>query len=148
MTLVGAVAVSLPQLPLRKDPENCFWEKGDAQDTGSIYFPAIGQQAPILLGNWDFLASLTPLQLIRPTLFKSKKGGLIGRPSSFYLPHFCLIRSTASLTFSLSPKALRRKKPSPEGPKPEPGVPTTWHSLSNLSKNSQELSPPGVLSQM
>lgn len=41
-----------------------------------------------------------------------------------------LIRSTASIVFSLLPKAVRRKKPSPFLPKPAPGVPTTFTLLS------------------
>jgi len=42
-----------------------------------------------------------------------------------YLPHFSLIRCTAASIFFRSPKAERRKYPSPLGPKPLPGVPTT-----------------------
>ena len=41
------------------------------------------------------------------------------------------MRSTASSVFFRLPKALRRKYPSPEGPKPDPGVPTTCASASN-----------------
>ena len=36
-----------------------------------------------------------------------------------------LILSTASMVFSLLPNAVSRKYPSPLGPKPDPGVPTT-----------------------
>lgn len=36
-----------------------------------------------------------------------------------------LIRSTALSVFSLLPKAVNRKYPSPLAPKPAPGVPTT-----------------------
>ena len=53
----------------------------------------------------------------------------------------------AAVVFSGWPKALRRKYPSPAGPKPLPGVPTTWHSESSLSKKSQEDRPFGVRSQ-
>ena len=35
------------------------------------------------------------------------------------------IRSTASLVLSWLPNAVSRKYPSPDGPKPEPGVPMT-----------------------
>jgi len=65
-----------------------------------------------------------------------------------YLPHFCWILCIASCTFSREPKAESRKYPSPLGPKPLPGVPTTWHSLSSLSKKSQLFIPSGVLSQI
>ena len=41
-----------------------------------------------------------------------------------------------------------RKYPSPQLPKPEPGVPTTWHSARSLSKNCQDVRPAGTLSQM
>lgn len=61
---------------------------------------------------------------------------------------FFLILSTASITFSRWPKADNRKYPSPLGPKPEPGVPTTLHSVRSLSKKSQLVMPAGVLSQM
>ena len=41
-------------------------------------------------------------------------------------PYILLIRSIASTVFSYVPKAVSRKYPSPLGPKPEPGVPTTF----------------------
>ena len=40
-------------------------------------------------------------------------------------PVILAIRSIAADTFSRELKALRRKYPSPQRPKPEPGVPTT-----------------------
>ena len=53
------------------------------------------------------------------------------------------MRSAAVFVSSAWPKADRRKKPSPQGPKPSPGVPTTWMSFSIRSKNSQLPMPPG-----
>ena len=50
---------------------------------------------------------------------------------------FCK-RSQASSTFSLEAKALRRKKPSPPGPKPAPGVVTIW-AFSRISLNMSQL---------
>ena len=58
--------------------------------------------------------------------------------NNFYLSilllacYFCsnfFNRATASLVCSLSPKAVKRKNPSPFCPNPAPGVPTTWASL-------------------
>ncbi len=59
-------------------------------------------------------------------------------PQSF---HILLSRSIALTTFSLSAKAEKRKYPSPAGPNPDPGVPTTLASLSSRSKNSQDVRP-------
>ena len=53
------------------------------------------------------------------------------------------IRRTASADFSGSPKAVNRKYPSPPGPKPLPGVPTTAHFSSSVSKKSKERIPAG-----
>src|SRR5512139_3500259 len=78
---------------------------------------------------------------------RQARQGLNGFPASSY-PRFFRIRPTASSTFSLLPKAERRKNPSPDGPNPLPGVPTTWHSARSLSKKSHDESPPGVFSQM
>ena len=50
-------------------------------------------------------------------------------PLPSYYPNL-LIRSTASIVFSRLPKAVSLKYPSPLGPKPEPGVPTTFTSSS------------------
>jgi len=50
-------------------------------------------------------------------------------------------RFTASLTLSREPKAEARTKPSPEGPKPEPGVVTMSHSERIFAKTSQDFSP-------
>jgi hypothetical protein len=82
-----------------------------------------------------------------PLLLPPGKGGgkhpsLSDRPTfaSLYF-RFFLIRSTASITFSRWPKADSRKYPSPLGPKPEPGVPTTLHSVRSLSKKSQLVIP-------
>src|SRR5438477_12017426 len=61
-------------------------------------------------------------------------------------PNFCLIRPIASTTLSRLLNADRRKYPSPAAPNPEPGVPTTWHSRSSLSKHCQLDSPAGVFS--
>ena len=41
------------------------------------------------------------------------------------LNYIFTILSIASLVFSALPNAVRRKYPSPLGPKPDPGVPTT-----------------------
>ena len=59
-----------------------------------------------------------------------------------------MILATAFSVFSFVLKEVRRKYPSPARPKPEPGVPTTPVFCSSRSKNSQAVSPPGVLSQM
>ncbi len=49
---------------------------------------------------------------------------------SLCFPYYTVrIRSRAFLVFSWDPKAVRRKKCSPQGPKPEPGVPTTLASF-------------------
>ena len=61
---------------------------------------------------------------------------------------FFRILSTASAMLSRLPKADRRKNPSRKDRNRFPGVPTTWHSVSSLSKNSHDESPPGVFSQM
>jgi hypothetical protein len=58
------------------------------------------------------------------------------------------ILSIASLVASWSPKAVSLKYPSPLGPNPEPGVPTTEALFSKRSKNSQLESPSGVFSHM
>ena len=58
------------------------------------------------------------------------------------------IRSMASAVSSAVPKAVRRRKPSPLGPKPSPGVPTTAASSSSRSKKAQESMPPGQRIQM
>ena len=79
---------------------------------------------------------------------KTIKGAATSALSIAIYFKFFLIRSTASITFSRWPKADSRKYPSPLGPKPEPGVPTTLHSVRSLSKKSQLVIPPGVLSQM
>ena len=54
------------------------------------------------------------------------------------------ILSTASRVRAASPKAVTRMKPSPLGPKPEPGVVTTRASLSRQSKKLQESCPSGA----
>jgi hypothetical protein len=65
-----------------------------------------------------------------------------------YRPHrsVAAIRSRAATTFSRLLKALMRTCPSPQRPKPAPGVQTTWARSSSRSKNSQESRP--VLIQM
>ncbi len=58
---------------------------------------------------------------------------LVRRPGYHHEPANCLqtyspislMRLIASTEFSYVPNAVRRKKCSPLGPKPEPGVPTT-----------------------
>ena len=50
--------------------------------------------------------------------------------------------------FACLPKAVRRIYPSPLGPKPTPGVPTTLASYNICSKNRQELMSFGVFSQI
>jgi hypothetical protein len=57
------------------------------------------------------------------------------------------MRDIASSTFCRLLKALRRMYPSPDTPKPLPGVQTTWHSFSSRSKNCQLVSVPGVFTQ-
>lgn len=42
------------------------------------------------------------------------------------------IRFIASMQFSCVPKAVSRKYPSPAGPNPTPGVPTTCASFKSL----------------
>ena len=59
-----------------------------------------------------------------------------------------IILSIASSIFSLSPKAVSLKYPSPLGPKPTPGVPTTPVLFSNLSKNYHDFISFGTLSQI
>src|SRR6266849_8840111 len=58
-----------------------------------------------------------------------------------------VIRSTASSVSPREPNAVRRKYPSPVGPNPEPGMPTTCASARSLSKKSQEESRAGVRTQ-
>src|SRR5699024_163147 len=65
----------------------------------------------------------------------------------FYFSHFRM-RFMASTQSSCLPKAVSRIYPSPLGPKPTPGVPTTLASYSICSKNRQEPVPSGVFSQM
>ena len=60
--------------------------------------------------------------------------------------HF-LIRFMASSQSARSPKAVKRIYPSPLGPKPTPGVPTTLASYSICSKNFHELTSPGAFTQ-
>jgi len=77
--------------------------------------------------------------------------GPVSRPGSRvtrYVENLDWMRPIASSTFSRELKADKRKNPSPEGPKPEPGVPTTLHRSSIASKKSHEERPPCVLSQM
>lgn len=50
-----------------------------------------------------------------------------GRISTNHYIH-CLMRCMASVQSSRLPKAVRRRYPSPLGPKPTPGVPTTFTS--------------------
>ena len=57
------------------------------------------------------------------------------------------MRSIAMREASTVPKLVRRKKCSPDGPKPEPGVQMTLASVSMTSKKSQLVMPSGVLSQ-
>src|SRR5512133_648610 len=88
-------------------------------------------------------------------MLKIRKRRILSRRVSFFNLHISTSlhhhifpsRSIAFTTFALSAKAEKRKYPSPEGPKPDPGVPTTFASLSKMSKNSQELSPFLVLTQ-
>ena len=54
----------------------------------------------------------------------------------------------ASLVFSVLPKAVSRKKPSPFRPNPLPGVPTMPVFASKSSKNSQEVIPSGTFSHI
>ena len=42
-----------------------------------------------------------------------------------YFPKYALMRATAFSVFSAEPNAVKRKYPSPLGPNPSPGVPTT-----------------------
>ncbi len=49
-----------------------------------------------------------------------------------------LILSTALSVFSLVPKAVNLKYPSPFAPKPAPGVPTTLATFISLSKKSHD----------
>ena len=56
------------------------------------------------------------------------------------------MRASAATTFSRELKALMRTWPSPQRPKPAPGVQTTWALFSSRSKNSHESRP--VLIQM
>ena len=64
-------------------------------------------------------------------------------PFQFYFKFFFIL-STASITFSRWPKADSRKYPSPLGPKPEPGVPTTLQSLMDLSKKEKNTLAPAA----
>ena len=58
------------------------------------------------------------------------------------------MRSIASLVFSKEPNAVSRKYPSPLGPNPEPGVPTTFALFNKKSKKSQDGILSGVCNQM
>ena len=66
----------------------------------------------------------------------------------FYFLYNCFILATASIVFSLVLNAVNLKYPSPCGPNPLPGVPTTFTSSSNLSKNSQDVIPSGTFSHI
>ena len=56
------------------------------------------------------------------------------------------MRRTASSADSRDPNAVRRKYPSPLGPNPEPGVPTTCTVSSSRSKNCHDDMPSGTAS--
>ena len=67
-------------------------------------------------------------------------------PTDFFQsPDFS--RSQASRVCSAEPNPVRRKYPSPLGPKPEPGVPTMCKSFNRWSKNCHEVIPAGVFTQ-
>ena len=55
-------------------------------------------------------------------IFAIKKGFQLWNP---FLNYNALILSIAATVFSYEPNAVRRKYPSPLGPNPDPGVPTT-----------------------
>ena len=56
--------------------------------------------------------------------------------------HSFILRAASAVSSAL-PKADRRKYPSPQGPKPSPGVPMTWISRTIRSKKSQLFIPSG-----
>ena len=56
------------------------------------------------------------------------------------------MRRTASSADSRDPNAVRRKYPSPLGPNPEPGVPTTCTVSSSRLKNCHDDMPSGTAS--
>ena len=55
------------------------------------------------------------------------------------------ILSIASIEFSFVPNAVNLKNPSPQEPKPLPGVPTIFTFSNNSSKNSHDVNPSGIL---
>jgi len=65
------------------------------------------------------------------------------------LNHIFTILSIASLVFSALPNAVRRKYPSPLGPKPDPGVPYDIKQSQAGNQRTASLScPSGVFNQM
>jgi len=64
----------------------------------------------------------------------------------FYYFFIFLILWIASSVFSFVPNPVNLKYPSPLGPNPTPGVPTTFAFVNNLSKNSHDFVSSGNLS--
>src|SRR5690606_2356380 len=79
-----------------------------------------------------------------PGMMPGLEGGR-GWPPSYFLST-AVMRARAVSTLARELKALMRTWPSPQAPKPAPGVQTTWASLRSLSKKAQESVP--VLIQM
>ena len=59
-----------------------------------------------------------------------------------------MILSIAFNVFSYDPNAVSLKYPSPLGPNPEPGVPSTLALFNNRSKNSHYVNLSGVFNQI
>ena len=66
---------------------------------------------------------------------------------SFY-HSMSIILFIATIEFSCVPNAVNLKYPSPDGPNPLPGVPTTFAFSNNLSKNSHDFILFGVFNQI
>ena len=78
---------------------------------------------------------------------KYLSGAFAGTRKPFYSRFSRESRRQASSTSGRWPKAEKRIKPSPAGPKPEPGVVTTRH-VSRISAKTSQLSLPGKRAQM
>jgi len=81
----------------------------------------------------------------RPRAGRWRPRALLHRATAPASPHTRPSRRTTSSTFARELNALMRKWPSPQRPKPAPGVVTTRAWRSRWSKNPQLSNPAGVL---